>query len=144
MYLSYTEGTFTPENLDIAVNQITRDGDELEKIPLSEWALSTTWVYAREYPKERVYRGGKPSSSGGNNFITVDISVIQGGYSATTKTELIKRVSDTISKYGDLPKGEPRRIYVLTREVAEANWGFDGENINLEMLRDPATTGTPL
>ena len=141
MFLNYTEGTFTPDNLTRLADQITRDGEELEKLPLTDYVLSTTWVYAREYPKAHVFHGGKP---GGNKFVALDINVIQGGYSATTKMELIRRVTDAIEKYGSLPAGQPRRVYVLIREVAEANWGFDGQLINLEALRDPPTDAEPL
>ena len=121
MYLHYPEGTFTPEALNTVANQITRDGEELEKLPLTDWVLSTTWVYAREYHKEKIFHGGKP---GGAKFISLDINVIQGGYSATTKTELIKRVTNTIGKHANLPEGEPRRIYVLIREVAEGTYSM--------------------
>ena len=141
MFLNYTAGTFTPEALDRLADEITRHGEELEKLPLTEYVLSTTWVYAREYPKEQVYHGGK---SGGNSFVALDINVIQGGYSASTKQELIKRVTDAIGNHGNLPKGEPRRVYVIIREVAEANWGFDGANIDLEALRSPRGDEKPL
>ncbi|KAK5700664.1 hypothetical protein LTR97_005181 [Elasticomyces elasticus] len=136
IHLHYPKGTFTPDALTATATQFTRDGEGLEKIPLSEWAMSTTFIYAHEHAPELVLHGGKP---GGNRVVSVEINVIQGGYSATTKTELIKRVTDTIGKYGDLPKEGPRRVYVVIREVAEANWGFDGQNINLEVLRDPAS-----
>jgi hypothetical protein len=43
-----------------------------------------------------------------------------------------------------LPKDEPRRIYVLIREVAEANMEFDGNNIDLEVLRNPPAGLMPL
>ena len=141
MYLSYPEGTFTPEGLDSLTNQLTRDGEELEGIPLTEWALSTTCIYAREYKTTHVFHGGKP---GGNYFITVDINVINGGYSATRKAALIQRVTDAVEKYGNLPKGEPRRVYVVIREVAEANWGFDGQSIDLELLRNHDPNMKPL
>ena len=141
MFLNYTAGTFTPDALNRLADQITRDGEELEKLPLTDYVLSTTWVYAREYPEAQVYHGGKP---GGNKFVALEINVIQGGYSATTKAELIKRVTDAIGQHGNLPTGEPRRVYVIIREVAEANWGFDGVNINLEALRDPPTAAKPL
>lgn len=141
MFMRYTEGTFTPENLNKLANQLTHDGEELEKLPLTDFVLSTTWVYAQELPKEKVFHGGKP---GGQNFVAIEINVIQGGYNATTKAELMKRVTDAIGKYGDLPKGEPRRVYVLIREVAEANWGFDGKPISLEQLRDPPKDAKPL
>ena len=141
MFLNYPAGTFAPEALDKLADEITRYGEELERLPLTPFVLSTTWVYAREYPKEQVYHGGQP---GGNNFIALDINVLQGGYNATTKKELIKRVTDSIEKHGKLPKGEPRRVYVLIREVAEANWGFDGGLIDLEALRSPDPDAKPL
>lgn len=141
MFLNYPQGTFTPEALDRLANQITRDGEELEGLPLTDYVLSTTWVYAREYAKERIYHGGKP---GGNNFIALEINVIRGGYSASTKRELIKRVTNAIEEYGNLPKGEPRRVYVIIREVEESNWGFDGQPIDLEALRNPPADAKPL
>jgi phenylpyruvate tautomerase PptA (4-oxalocrotonate tautomerase family) len=134
MYLSYTEGAFTHNGLDSLAKKITQDAIELEKLPSDDWVRSTTLIYAHAYPQTHVYHGGKP---GGNKFITLDINVIQGGYSATTKTELIKRVTGAIEEHGNLPKDEPRRVYVLIQEVAEANLGFDGNNIDLEVLRNP-------
>ncbi|KFG78610.1 hypothetical protein MANI_002850 [Metarhizium anisopliae] len=118
IYLSYPEGTFSPDNLNSTADHITRDAVGLEKLPLTGDALSATMIYAREYPRAYVFHGGKP---GGNRFVAVDINVLQGGYSATTKTELIKRVTDTIEKYGQLSQGGPRRVHVVIREVAEAN-----------------------
>jgi phenylpyruvate tautomerase PptA (4-oxalocrotonate tautomerase family) len=142
MYLSFTEGAFSPSGLDSLAKQITRDAIELEKLPFgNDWVRSTTLMYAHAYPSAHVYHGGKP---GGNKFITLDINVIQGGYSAATKTELIKRVTDTIGEFGHLPEGEPRRVYVFVREVAEANLGFDGQNIDLQVLRNPPAGLMPL
>ncbi|OQO08691.1 hypothetical protein B0A48_06561 [Cryoendolithus antarcticus] len=145
IFIRFPEDTFSPENLDLLANQVTRDGEELEHLPLNDFVLSTTWVYARPYPKQHVCHGGKP---GRENFISIDVNVINevlttsgvyGGYSAATKTELIKRVTASVAKYGDLPKEGHKRVFVLIREVAEANWGFDGGNLNLELLRDPKT-----
>ena len=141
MFLNYTEGAFTPDALNSLAERLTRDGEELEKLKLTDWVLSTTWIYTREYPKSKVYHGGKP---GGNHFIAVEINVIQGGFGASTKKELIERVTDAIGKYGNLPQGEPRRVYVVIREVAESNWGFDGQPIDLEMLRNPPADMKPL
>ena len=84
------------------------------------------------------------ASLGGNNVITVEISVIQGGYSASTKRQLIKRATDAIGEHGNLPQEGPRRVYVLVHEVAEANWGFDGQPIALEDLREPPKNAAPL
>lgn len=144
MFLNFTEGTFSTNSLDTLIASLTRDAIELEKLPLTDYIGSTTWVYTREYPKNRVYHGGKPGGSNGSNFVALEINVILGGFSASTKRNLISRVTDAISKYGDLPENEPRRVYVIIREVAESNWGFDGQTIDLEMLRDPPTDAKPL
>ena len=137
MFLSYPEGAFTPSGLDSFAAQITRDAIELEGLASqSAWVRSTTLIYTHAYRPAKVYHGGKP---GGSRFITLDVSVIQGGYGASTKAELIKRATDAIEEHGELPKGEARRVYVLIREVAEANLGFDGKSIDLEVLRNPPT-----
>ena len=141
IFLHYTEGTFEKDALDKLVAKITRCTAKLEKLPLTDFILSTTWVYCREYPKDMVYHGGK---SGGNNIITLEVNVIQGGYSNSPKTELIKSATDAIEEHGNLPQGEPRRVYVVIREVEESNWGFDGQPIDLEMLRDPPKDASPL
>lgn len=67
--------------------------------------------------------------------------MIQGGYSASTKQELMVPVTNAVEKYGDLPKGEPRCVYVVIRKIPESNWGFDGRPINLETLRNPPAGG---
>ncbi|TKA80860.1 hypothetical protein B0A55_02337 [Friedmanniomyces simplex] len=120
-----------------------RDGRTMVKAQVAETLVNNRGrcVYAREYPQAQVCHGGKP---GGNKFVALDINVIQGGFSATTKVELIKRMTETIGKYDDLPEGEPRRVYVLVREVAEANWGFDGHTIEPVTLRDPPADAKPL
>jgi len=43
-----------------------------------------------------------------------------------------------------MPSGEPRRVHVVIREVAEANWGFDGKTIDLQVLRNPPKDAVPL
>jgi phenylpyruvate tautomerase PptA (4-oxalocrotonate tautomerase family) len=141
MHLSYPEGAFTRDSLDALAVQLTQDATALEKFPSNDWVRSTAAIYAQAYSEGQVYHGGKP---GGSRFITLDVSVIQGGYSASTKTELIKHATDAIEEYGDLPKGGPRRVYVIIREVAEANLGFDGKSVDLEVLRDPPAGLEPL
>lgn len=111
------------------------------ELPPNDWVRSAAPIYTQAYPQGNVYHGGKP---GGSNFITLDVSVTQGGYSASTKTELIKRATEAIEKYGGLPEGEPRRVYVIIREVAEANLGFDGKSVDFEMLRNPPEGLEPL
>ena len=135
MYLNYTEGSFSPESLGLVVNKLTRDAIQLEKLQPTDFVTSTTWIYSQEYPKANVFHGGNNS---GSSFIALEINVIQGGYSASTKRELIQRTTDAIGKHGNLPEGEPRRVYVIIREVAESNWGFDGQQIDLENAPRPA------
>ena len=141
MFLHYTEGSFDPDALGKLADQITRDGEELEGLEMTDFVLSTTWVWTREYSKTQVFHGGQ---SGGSHFVALEINVIQGGFGATKKAELMKRVTAAVEKYGNLPKGEPRRVYVMIREVAESNWGFDGAPIDLEELRHPSKAMEPL
>jgi len=98
-------------------------------------------IYTHAYPQDQVYHGGMPD---GSKFITLDINVIHCGYSAATKSELIRRTTEAIDKHGNLPKKMSRRVYVLIREVAEANLGFDGKSIDLEALREPPAGLAPL
>ena len=79
-----------------------------------------------------------------NNFIAIEINALLGGHSNVTKSALIQQVTDIIAEHAAVPKGEPRRIYVLIREVPESNWGFDGKVIDLELLRDPVPDAKPL
>ena len=141
MFVNYTKGAFTADNLARFAHQITGDGAELEELDLTPFILSTTWVWTREYPADQVFHGGQ--SGGGKHFVAIEINVVQGGYDATTKSELLKRVTDAVEEYSQLPQGEPKRVYVIIREVAEANWGFDGQPINLQYLRHPPKNGVP-
>jgi phenylpyruvate tautomerase PptA (4-oxalocrotonate tautomerase family) len=141
IYVHYPEGSLNANDRDSLVAEITRAGVELEHLPVSEYVLSTTWAFTREYPAGHVYNGGSPVSKA---FVAVEINVIQGGYSASTKAALIDRVTTSVGRYFGMPSGEPRRVYVVIREVAEANWGFDGQTIDLEVLRNPAEGSVPL
>ena len=142
MFASFTAGAFSQDSLDAFADQITRDGEELEGLDMTDFVLSTTWVWCHEYPRTHVYHGGQ--NRGDKHFISVQINVLQGGYSETTKKELIKRVTDAADKYAELPQGEPRRVQVLLREVPENSWGFDGRPIRLEDLKDPPQDAAPL
>jgi phenylpyruvate tautomerase PptA (4-oxalocrotonate tautomerase family) len=141
IHLSYPEGTFTAEQLNAAATELTKAGLETEGIPLTEFNLSTTWIFARPYPPHQVFSAGKPVK---NNFIAVEINALVGGHSNVTKATLIKRATDIISAHAAVPKGEPRRIYVLVRELPESSWGFDGNVIDLELLRAPVPDAKPL
>jgi len=54
MYLSYTEGAFTPKGLDYLAAQITQDAIELEKLPLTDWVRSTTLIYSVDGHNQRI------------------------------------------------------------------------------------------
>ena len=42
MFLHYTEGSFDPDALGKLADQITRDGEELEGLEMTDFVLSTT------------------------------------------------------------------------------------------------------
>lgn len=142
VFVSYTAGAFDQDSLDALAEQITHDGGELEGLDMIDFVLSTTWIWCQEFPRTHVYHGGK--NTGDKDFVTAQINVLQGGYTEATKKELIKRVTDAVEKYAQLPTGEPRRVYVLLREVPENSWGFDGQPIHLEDLKNPPQDAAPL
>ena len=134
MFLNYPAGIFTNEALAGLVEQLTHDGQELEKLKVTPFVRSTACVFCQEYAPDHVFHAGQP---GGSPFISVLINVIRGGFAARTKAQLIQRVTDAVAKFGNLPEGGPRCVYVVIREVEESNFGFDGVPIDLEDLRDP-------
>jgi phenylpyruvate tautomerase PptA (4-oxalocrotonate tautomerase family) len=141
MYFHYPEGTFTSESLQLTVSQLSKDGMDCELIPITDFNFSTTWVFCRPYPKELIFHGGKNS---GETFISLEINVALGGYSNATKKDLMQRTTDTIAKYAGLPQDQPKRVYVILREVQENNFAFDGEQIDLVKLRNPEKGAQPL
>lgn len=141
IYLSYTEGAFTRDALDEIAVQLTQDATELEKLAPNDWVRSTTLIYTQAYPQHQVYHGGKP---GGSKFITLDVKCHPRRVQRQHKDGDYQTYDRSHCKYGDLPKGEPRRVYVIIRDVAEANLGSDGKSVDLEVLRDPPAGLEPL
>ena len=141
IYVNYPAGGFEPEVLAPMATVLTTTAEELEGIPFEPRKGSTTWVFCRETPRDHVFHGGQWE---GSFVFCVQISVLQGGYSATTKTQLIERVTDIVAKFAKLPKGEERRVYVIITEVTEQNWGYDGRPLDLLQLRNPPADAKPV
>jgi phenylpyruvate tautomerase PptA (4-oxalocrotonate tautomerase family) len=139
MYLHYPEGAFSASNLQAAVTQLSYDAQEAELIPSTPFNFSTVWVYCRPYPKQLIFHGGKNT---GETFISLEINAAQGGFSNATKKQLLQKTTDTIAKFAELP--DPKRVYVVLREVQEDNFGFNGVGIDLVKLRNPDESATPL
>jgi phenylpyruvate tautomerase PptA (4-oxalocrotonate tautomerase family) len=141
MFVHSPKGALEQDVLAPLAMQLTKDGEDCEMIPFEPMQSSTTWVYFQEYPRNRVFHGGK---SEGNNCISVDINVIQGGYSQKTKLQLVTLVTAGVAKYAKLIDGKPPYVYVVIREVAEANWGAGAKLLDLVDLRNPPAGSKPL
>jgi phenylpyruvate tautomerase PptA (4-oxalocrotonate tautomerase family) len=141
IYVNYPTGTFAQEALDGLAEQMTNDVIELEKLARTPYVKSTTWVYCREYPRMHVYHGGKTE---GTNVISFEINVIEHGFEAATKKELIKRVTEAVAKYAGLKDGQLRPVYVLIRDVPETNWGLFGDPVNLHALKNRPADAKPI
>jgi phenylpyruvate tautomerase PptA (4-oxalocrotonate tautomerase family) len=141
IYVNYPEGTFTQEALDGLAEQITKDAIQAEKLAGTPYVKSTTWVYFNEYARRRVYHGGK---SGGTTVISLEVNAIDGGFDVAAKKELIKRITDAVSKYAGMKDGELRPVYIVMRDVPETDWGFSGEPIKLEALKNPPSDAKPI
>ena len=106
MFVHYTAGTFDQDSLDALANQITKRRRGTRRIVDDRLrAEHDVGLLPRVPPHPRLPRG---QNGGTKDFVSVQINVIQGGYSESTKKQLIQRVTDAVDKYAHLPTGEPR------------------------------------
>ncbi len=141
IYINYPKGAFPENALDSLVDEITTIAGECEKLPKTPFVRSTTWAYVKEYSPEAVYHGGKP---GGTKVISFEVNAIYGGFDAEAKKELIARFTSAVKKHAGIPAEERAPVYILIREVPAQNWGWAGEPIVLDALRNPPADAKPV
>ena len=62
IFMSYPEGAFSGDAIDLLAEEITNGAPSIEKLPDTPYVRSNIWIYATEFPSGRVYHGG---TSGG-------------------------------------------------------------------------------
>ncbi len=141
VFIHYPEGAFTHEALAALAAEITTTGRECEKLPDTAYVRSNIWVYAEEYPAQRVFHGGK---NGGTKVISLEVNVVAGALDAEARSVLIARFTDAVGRHAGILPQERVPAYVVIREVQPENWGMFGKPITLESLRNPPANAKPV
>ena len=141
VFINYPEGTFYGHALDALAEEITTTGLECEKLPDTTYVRSNIWVFAKEYPAERVYHGGKPR---GTKVISLEVNVVEGALDADSRIELIARFTNIVGKRAGIPPQARVPVYIVIRDVPPQSWGMFGKPITLESLRNPPPDAKPV
>lgn len=141
VFIHYPAGTFPGNGIDLLAKDITEAAPAFEKLPDTPYAKSSIWIYAHEYPADRVYHGGAP---GGTKVITFEINAIEGGLDATSRTNFIAFLTKAAGKYAGIPQGDRVPVFVSIRDVPAESWGMFGKAVTLEALRNPPADAVPI
>lgn len=134
IYVNCPENTFSAAAKDALAEELTNLALTIEQLPDTPFVRSTVWIYFREYPAGTVYHGGKPA---GTKVISLEVNVFSGGYDSSTKKELIQRFTEAIRPHAGIAGGSLVPVYILFRDVPEADWGVFGTTITLRDLHNP-------
>ncbi len=141
IYLHYPEHAFSDEALTSLADELTTISLECENLPNTPFVRSTVWIYANEYPTQRIFVGGAPS---GPRVISLEVNVFEGGLEDAAKGTLIERFTESVARHACMHAGKRRLVYVLIKESKASNWGIFGERITLDALRHPPADALPI
>jgi len=141
IYINYPQGAFPGNAMDLLADEITTHAPGFEKLPDTPYVRSNIWIYANEYPAEKVYHGGKP---GGTKVVSLEINAIEGGLDADAKAHLIAFLTQAVGKHTGIPAGERIPVFVLIRDVPAENFGMFGKSVSLHALRNPPIDAKPV
>jgi phenylpyruvate tautomerase PptA (4-oxalocrotonate tautomerase family) len=141
IHISAPSGTFSNTARDDLAEELTVTALECEKLPMTPFDKSTTWIYFHESPPELIYHGGKP---GGTKVIAIEVNAFEGGLDEPAKLDLYKRFTDVIRKHASIPKQARAPVYIVLREVKPINWGVFGGTTRIEELRIPHPDEAPI
>lgn len=110
-------------------------------MPNSLYAKSNIWIYANEYPVDKVFHGGK---SGGTKVITFEVNAVEGGLDDSARSDLIAFLTEAAGKYGSVPPEDRIPVFVFIRDVPAQSWGMFGKPVTLEQLRNPSSDAEPI
>ena len=141
MFLHYPQGAFTRANLETLAQELTQIGLQCERMPETTYGRSNVWIYAREYPTDQVFVGGR---TGGTKVITVEVNAFEGGLDDAAKEALIEGFTKSIGRFAGISSGARCPVFVLIRENPASDWGIFGERVTLEKLRHPPADAKPV
>jgi phenylpyruvate tautomerase PptA (4-oxalocrotonate tautomerase family) len=141
IYVNAPEGTFSDEARDALAEDLTVAALESEKLPMTPFDKSTTWIYFHDVAPDRIYHGGKP---GGTKMISLEINCFRGGLDDRAKLSLYKRFTEAIRQHAGISADARVPVYIVLREVDPANWGVFGGTTTIEELRTPHPNERPI
>jgi phenylpyruvate tautomerase PptA (4-oxalocrotonate tautomerase family) len=141
IFMKYPRGTFTDNSLDLLAEEITTRALVFEKLPDTPYVRSNIWIYADEYPPEKVYHGAQ---AGGTKVISLEVNVVEGALDADAKKDFIAFLTDAVGKHAGIPPQQRVPVFVLIRDVPSYNWGMFGKPITLDGLRNPPRDAEPV
>ena len=141
MFLHYPQGAFTRANLELLAQELTQIGLQCERMPETTYGRSNVWLYAREYPIDQVFVGGR---TGGTKVITIEVNAFEGGLDDTAKEALIEGFTDSICKLSGTPSDARCPVFVLIRKNPASDWGIFGKRVTLAKLRHPPVDADPV
>jgi phenylpyruvate tautomerase PptA (4-oxalocrotonate tautomerase family) len=134
IYVNSPEGTFSEPARDALAKELTSIGLQSENLPQHPFDRSTCWIYFRDYPENKVYRGGIP---GGTKVISLEVNSFAGLPTTEGKLFLYERFTDAIRRHAGIPDGERAPVYVLVREVETRDWGVFGRTLTVDDVKTP-------
>jgi len=134
IYLNCPVETFSPRAKNELAEELTTIALNVEGLPDTPFVRSTCWIYMNEYPAANVYHRGV---SGGTKVISLEVNAFEGGLDIASKQLLIEKFTISIRKHAGLKPDELAPVYIVIRDVPQANWGVFGKTITLADLRNP-------
>lgn len=141
IYVNCPENTFSEAAKDALAEELTIIALDTEQLPDTPYRRSTVWIYIHEYPAATVYHGGK---SAGTKVISLEVNAFKGGHDNSSKKELIRQFTEAIRQHAGIAIDNLVPVYILLRDVPEADWGVFGATITLNDLHHPPAGATPI
>jgi len=131
LFVHTTEDTFTGEARARVAAALTDLGIACEHLIDVPRVRAGVWVFFTEHTSDSVFSGGQIAP---NSMIALVAYALKGGLDDISKQRFIADAT-TILREEAGAIGDQVPIYVVIREVSEADWGMYGKQVSLAALR---------
>ena len=141
IYVNCPENTFSAAAKDALAEELTTIALATERLPDTPYGRSKVWIYFHDYPAAAVYHGGQTT---GTHVISLEVNALQGGHDTASKLALIQQFTEAIRPHVGLRPGDRVPVYILLRDVPEADWGAFGATTTPHELHQPLADAVPV
>jgi phenylpyruvate tautomerase PptA (4-oxalocrotonate tautomerase family) len=131
LFVHSRQGTFTAEARVRVAAALTDLGIACERLADRAKVRAGVWVFFTEHAPDSIFSGGQIAP---NSMIGLVVYALEGGLDAESKQSLIAGATAILGENAE-PTGDQVPVYVVIREVPEANWGMYGKQVSLAALR---------